>query len=175
LYIQVSFKNISNILKIKENFPKLLNKKIEEINKTIFGKVDKLRPRINMMTKSPSRKQIIVSMSIDNANKFMSVSSEYIANFNRSLRNAKINLMVDFICTDHQGLIVIFNRVVSQLEINIVSTYIKNCNNIDTNDIQDTCLSQSKSYLKILSIPYIMESFIKTSHIFDNINITSRP
>ena len=83
--------------------------------------------------------------------------------------------MVDFICTDHQGLIVISNRVVSQLEISIVSIYVKNCNNIDTNDIQNTCLPQSKSYLKILSIPYIMKSFIKTSHIFDNINITSRP
>jgi len=171
LYVQVSFKNISNILKIKENFPKLLNKKIEEINKTIFSKVDKLRPRINMMTKSPSRKQIIVSMSIDNANKFISVSSEHIANLNRSLRNTKTDLMVDFIYTDHQGLIVISNRVVSQSEISIVSTYIKNCSNIDTNDIQDTCLPQSKSYL---SIPYIMKSFIKTSHIFDNINITSK-
>ena len=42
LYTQVSSKNINNILKIKENFPKLSNKKIKEINKTIFSKTDKL-------------------------------------------------------------------------------------------------------------------------------------
>jgi len=39
LYNQISSKNISNILKIKKNFPKLSNK---EINKTIFSKKDKL-------------------------------------------------------------------------------------------------------------------------------------
>jgi len=55
-YAQVSSKNIDNILKIKENFSKLSNKKIEEINKTIFGKADKLRPRINMTIKGPLKK-----------------------------------------------------------------------------------------------------------------------
>ena len=89
LYTQVSSKNISNILKIKENFPELSNKKIEEINKTIFGKADKLRPRINMTTKGLSRKQIIVPMSTDNTNKFILVSSEHITNLNHSLRNTK--------------------------------------------------------------------------------------
>ena len=101
LYAQVSSKNISNILKIKENFPKLLNKKIEEINKTIFSNADKPRPRINIMTKDFSRKQIIIPMSIDNANKFMLVSSKHIANLNCSLRSTKTDLMVDFIHIDH--------------------------------------------------------------------------
>jgi len=113
LYVQVSLMNISNILKIKENFPELSNKKIEEINKTIFGKVNKPRPRISMMTKSPSRKQIIIPISMNNTNKFISVSSKHIANLNYSLRNAKTNLMVDFIYTDHQGLIIMSNRVAS--------------------------------------------------------------
>ena len=82
LYAQVSFKNISNILKIKENFPKFLNKKVKEINKTIFSKIDKPRPRINIMTKGSSRKQIIVPISMDNINKFMLVFSEHIMNLN---------------------------------------------------------------------------------------------
>jgi len=187
LYAQVSSKNIGNILKIKKNFPKLSNKKIEEISKTIFGKADKPRPRINMTTKGLSRKQIIVPMSINNANKFMSASSKHVANFNHSLKNTKTDLMVDFIHIDHCGLIITSNRVASQSEISIVSKYIKNCNNIDTNNIQDTHLLQFKLYLKILSILYILEgtnmliksniieSFIKMLHIFDNINFTSKP
>ena len=74
--------NIGNILKIKENFPKLSNKKIKKINKSIFGKMDKPKPRINMMTRGPSCKQIIISMSTDNTNKFMSASSKHVSNFN---------------------------------------------------------------------------------------------
>ena len=186
-YTQVSSKNIGNILKIKGNFPELSNKKIEEINKFIFDKTDKPKPRINMMARGPSCKQIIILMSMDNINKFMLASSKHVSNFNQSLKNTKSDLSVNFIHIDHQGLIVTLNRVTSPLEISIISNYFKNCNNIDLNNIQDTCLSQSKFYLKILSIPYTlegtnmpinfktMEVFIKTLHIFNNINITSKP
>jgi len=94
--------------------------------------------------------------------------------------------MVDFICIDHWDLIVTSNRVASQSEISIISKYIKNCNNIDANNIQDTHFPQSKLYLKILDIPYIMEGtnmpiksnlielFIKTLYIFDNVNFFSK-
>jgi len=135
LYTQVSSKNINNILQIKENFPELSNKKIEEVNKTIFSKTDKPQPRINMMTKGPSWKQIIIPISIDNANKFMVNSNKHIANFNCALRSTKSDLSIDFIHVNHQSLIVTSNRVISPLEISIVSNYIKNCNNIDSSNI----------------------------------------
>ena len=149
--------NIGNILKIKENFPKLSNKKIEEINKSIFGKTDKPKPKINMTTRGSLCKQIIIPMSMDNINKFMSASSKHVSNFNQSLRNTKSDLSVDFIYVDHWDLIITLNRVISPSEISIISNYIKNCSNINPNNIQDTCLPQSKSYLKILSTLYILE------------------
>jgi len=65
-YTQISSKNINNILKIKENFLELLNKKIEELNKSIFNNSGIHRPRINMTTQGPSCKQIIVPVSNDN-------------------------------------------------------------------------------------------------------------
>ena len=126
-------------------------------------------------------------MNSDNTNKFMSSLSEHVANFNQSLKNTKSNLIVDFIRIDHQDLIITSNRVTSLSEITIVNNYVRNCNNINSKDIQDTCLSQSKSYLKILNISYIIEGFnvfinsniiesvIKTTHIFDNVNIASKP
>jgi len=140
LYAQISSKNINNILKIKENFPELSNKKIKEINKTIFNNKDKPQPRINMTTKGPSQKQIIISMSTDNANKFMVNSSEHITNFNHALRSTKSDLSIDFICIDHWSFIITSNRVTSPSEISIISNYIKNCNNINSSDIQDTQL-----------------------------------
>ena len=125
-------------------------------------------------------------MSNSNANKFMTASSEYIINLDQTLRSIKSDLIINFIHIDHWGLIVTFNRVVSSLDISIISKYIKNCNNIDINDIQDIQLSQSKLYLKILSILYIIEgtnmlinskvikTFIKSTYIFNNINIVSK-
>jgi len=72
-------------------------------------------------------------------------------------------------------------------DISIISKYVKSCNDIDTNDIQDAQLPQSKSYLKILGILFIkegtnmpinsevMETVIKSMHIFNNVNIASKP
>jgi len=51
-YTQILSKNIGTILKIKENFLELSNKKIKQINKSIFNISDKLKPRINMTTKA---------------------------------------------------------------------------------------------------------------------------
>ena len=81
-YMQIFSKNINNILKIKEKFPELSNRKIEELNKSIFNNSGIPRPRINMITKGPSCKQIIVSIGNDNAKKIMNTSSKHVANLN---------------------------------------------------------------------------------------------
>ena len=59
LYIQVSFFNVQDIFKLKENFFKLFNKKIEEIYKTM-NNLNIFKLYINMTIKSLSYKQIIV-------------------------------------------------------------------------------------------------------------------
>ena len=185
-YAQILSRNINNILKIKENFPELLNKKIEELNKLIYNNLDKYKPRINMTIKGPSYKQIIVLMSNSNTNKFMTTSSKHVANLNWSLRSIKSNFTIDFIHINHCGLIVTSNKVISQLDISMISKYVKNCDNVDSSNIQEVQLLQSKLYLKILGISYIMkginvsinseviETIIKSTHIFDNINIVSK-
>jgi len=50
-YTQILSRNINNILKIKEDFPELSNKKIKELSNLIFKKLDKPKPRINITTK----------------------------------------------------------------------------------------------------------------------------
>ena len=50
-------KNITKeTLKIKEMFPNLPNKKIEEMQKVINSSKDKVKPKINMTTKGPFKK-----------------------------------------------------------------------------------------------------------------------
>ena len=53
-----------------------------------------------MTTKEPSRKQIIILMNSENTMKFMKNSFLYVANINKSLRNAKSEVLVDFIQSD---------------------------------------------------------------------------
>jgi len=63
---------------------------------------------------------------------------------------------------------------------------VKDLNDVDHSDIMNPRLPQSKSYLKVLGIPYfikdtnlpissdIVESIIKSMHIFNNIVLASR-
>jgi len=53
-YTQASSSNISKILKIKNNFPNLLTKKIENVHKMINDS-SKMKPRINITIKGPSK------------------------------------------------------------------------------------------------------------------------
>jgi len=75
-------KSINNILKIKKNFSELSNIKIKELNKLIFNKSEKPKPKINITTKDPSHKQVIIPISNDNTKRFMMASNEHVANLN---------------------------------------------------------------------------------------------
>jgi len=117
------------ILKIKELFPKLQDKKIEYIQKIISGE-SKPKPHLNMITKRLSRKQVIVPMNIKNRSNFMKESSAHIANINRVLKNIKSEVMADFICSDNRDVIITTNKIASTLDLQTIERYIKNVNNI---------------------------------------------
>jgi len=87
--------NTKKILKIKETFPNLQAKKIENIQK-IINNNSKPRPKLNTTTKSLSRKQDIAPMNI------------------------KSEVMANFICIDQVGIIIITNKVVSPLNLQII-------------------------------------------------------
>ena len=103
-YAQASFNGsnsnginmVRETLKIKEAFPSLQNKKIKQIQKIING-ITNPKPYINMTIKRPSRKQVIIPISLDNANNFVKESSIHITNINRALKNIKLDVMADFI------------------------------------------------------------------------------
>ena len=120
-------------------------------------------------------------MKVDNISKFMSLSENHITNINRALKNIKLEILADFVCNNHHDLIIITNKVTLQSDLTTIKNYIKNVNTIKSEDIIALCLSQSKSYLKIIDIPYIregtnspinfsnVESIIQLIHIFNNV------
>jgi len=145
--------NISEILKIKEMFSSLNAQKIDQVN-NIINSQNKPKPRIKMTTKGPSRKHIIIPMSIDNVSFFMKNSSLNVANVNRQLRNTKTDVLVDYIRSDSTGIIFVTNKVAQQSNLSIINQYVKNSNNINSLQVEDVRLPKSKSYLKIIGIPF---------------------
>ena len=177
----------SKVIKIKEAFPSLRAKKIDQINNIIKG-TPKTKPCIQMTTKDLLRKHIIIPMSSKNIMKFMKNSSLHVANINRLLRNVKSEVLVNFNQSDPLGITVVTNKVASQSDLQIIKYYVKNTDNIDSLHMEVPWLPQSKSYLKIISIPYFphdnsqdhltsdnAENIIKQNQIFDNIVLTSKP
>jgi len=68
-----------------------------------------------MITKGPSRKQVIIPMSNTNKRNFMEKSSVHITNMNIALKNIKTKVMVDFIQLDSSGIVIMTNNVTSFL------------------------------------------------------------
>ena len=178
--------NMSEVLKIKETFPALNAKKINQVNDIVNGQ-SKPKPHIKMTTKGPSRKNIIILMSSDNASSFMRNSSLNVANINRDLQNARTDILVDYIKSDNTGIIVTTNKIAQQSDLSIIDHCVKNSNDINSLQVEDPRLPKSKSYLKIIGILYYphadsreklssadIETVLKQNHIFDNISLASR-
>ena len=117
----------------------------------------------------------------------MLLSNKHVFNINRALKDIKLDVMADFICTDNRGLIIITNKVVSTLNLITMKKYIKNVSNIDLEDILSPRLFQLKFYFKILGISYLLKDtnvtissdivkrVLHSSHIFNDIVLTSKP
>ena len=65
------------------------------------------------MTKGLLRKQIIVSISLGNSNKFMVLSNKHISNISRVLKNIKLDVLADFIWADNKSLTITTNDIIS--------------------------------------------------------------
>ena len=154
-YAQASKQNASmaDIIKIKETFPSMDVKEIDQIN-NIIRELSKSKPCIQMTTKSPSRKQVIISMVKNNIDNFIKNSSIHMTNLNRNLRNAISEVLVNFIHSDPLGITVVTNKVSLNSNLLIIEKYIKILENIDSTQVESPRLLQSKSYLKIIDIPY---------------------
>ena len=145
------------VIKIKDTFLSLRASKINQVQKIIKGRA-KPKPCIQMTTKSPSRKQVIIPINRDNIMKFMKKSSLHISNINRALRNIKFNVSVNFIRLDLLSITIITCKVASLSNLQVIENYIKSVNYIDAMDVKFSCLLQSKSYLKIIGISYFQEN-----------------
>ena len=148
-------------------------------------KNDKLR--FNIITKDSLRRQVLISMSLMNSNKFIALSSIHITNINSILKGIKSDTMANFVQANQRELIITTNKVAFTLDLNTIEKYIKNIDVVNSKDVMVPQLSQSKSYLKILNILYIIENtnasifseiveqILQSTHIFNDVVLISKP
>jgi len=125
-----------DVLKIKEAFPALNAKKIDQVNNIVKGN-PKLKLRIQMTTKGLLRKQVIISMSKDNIDAFMKNSSLHVANINRQICNVKLEVLIDYIQANPLGITIITSKVCQQSDLLIIDQYIKNSTDINALQVKE--------------------------------------
>ena len=115
----------------------------------------------------------------------MASSSDHITNINRMLKNIKSEIKTVYIHSETSGIVIVTDKVTSSLDLQTIEKYVKNSNQINLKNVETPWLPQSKSYLKIISLPYLIENMntpltsdvvekILKNHIFNNILIASR-
>ena len=80
------------------------------------------------------------------------------------------------------------NKVAQPSDLMLIDQYIKNSNEVNTLQVKEPRLPKSKSYLKIIGIPYYphnnsqehltssdIEEVLKQNQIFNNIALASKP
>ena len=84
----------------------------------------------------------------------MKNSSLHVANINQQFRNAKSEILIDYIHAEPLGITIVTNKVSQLSDLMIIDHYIKNSNNVNSLQVKEPQLPKSKSYLKIIGIPY---------------------
>jgi len=126
-------------------------------------------------------------MSIENTKYFMRESSMYVININRALKDIKANVMADFVHLNDKGIIISTNNVASPSDLQEIEKYAKNTLCAVTDQIAMLRLPQSKSYLKIIGIPFVskftnsqitsddVKKILIANHIFNDIVLALKP
>ena len=89
--------NIKDVLWMKEVFPTLSADKVEKILKVKNSSISNKKPKINIMTRGPSRREVIISMTKVNTKLIVNSAYIHISNVNNCLKNSKSDIIADFI------------------------------------------------------------------------------
>ena len=89
--------NIEDVLQVKEAFSALSADEVEKILKAKNSGMDNKKPKINMTTRGPSRREVIIPMTKVNTELIINSAHIHISNVNNCLKNSKLDIITDFI------------------------------------------------------------------------------
>ena len=114
-----------------------------EIHNIMNNTNQKSKFKVNIMTKCPSRKQTIIPMGTNNAKRVIIQANTHITNINRAFKEVKSNIFTNYIYSDNREVIITTNKIATSLDLSMVEKYMKELNDVDSNNIMSPRLSQS--------------------------------
>ena len=166
-------------------FPSLLADEVGKILKVKNSSEDKKKPKFNITTRELSKKEVIIPMTKLNAELIVKSAHIHVTNINECLKNSKSDIIADFICISNNGIIITMNCPANASELSRIENFLKKINNINQDSIEGPHLLKSKSFMKIIGLPYnsklgvvtsdFIEGILKETHLFKNITLTSKP
>ena len=177
--------NIEDVIRVKEAFPELSADEVGKMLKVKNNNGGTKKPKINMTTRGQSRREVIIPMAKSNAELIVNSAHIHISNVNKCLKNSKSNIIADFIRYNASGIIITTNTPANDLDLSTIKNYLKNVQNVNPDSIESPRLPKSKSYMKIVGLPYlselgvlspdIIEGVLKNSHLFKDASLASKP
>jgi len=128
-YAQASKSNLScieDIVRVKEAFPVLLVDEVGKVLKIKNSGGDNRKPKINMTTRGPSRKEVIIPMAKHIAELIINSAHIHITNINKCLRNSKSDIVADFIQSTNNEIIITTSKPANDLNLTTIENYLKN-------------------------------------------------
>ena len=144
-----------------------------------------MKPKLNMTTRGPFRKEVIIPMTKSNAELIMKSAHKHIANINECLKKSNSDIIADFIHLSNNEIIIITNCPANISELSRIENFLKKIDNIDLVSIEGPYLPKSKSYMKIVGLsfnselgvvtPDFIEGILKETHLFKDVTLASKP
>ena len=177
--------NIEDVIRVKEVFPELSADKVGKMLKAKNNNGGTKKPKINMTTRGQSRREVIILIAKSNAELIVNSAQIHISNINKCLKDSKSNIVADFIHYNASGIIITTNTPANDLDLSTIENYLKNVQNVNPDSIESPRLPKSKSYMKIVGLPYsselgvmfpdIIKGVFKNSHLFKDASLASKP
>ena len=185
---QASKSNLSkveDILWVKEAFLSLSANEVRKILKVKNSSEGKKKPKLNMTTRGLSRKEVIILMTKSNTELIIKSAHKQITNINEHLKNSNSDIIADFIRLSNNRVIITTNCPANATELSRTENFLKKIDNINPISIEAPCLPKSKSYMKIVGLPYnselgmitpdFIEGVLKETHLFKDATLASKP
>jgi len=105
-------------------------------------------------THRPTRRQVLIPLNTPTAEVVVANAATTVESSNRGLVEAHSKLRVESVCKPWDGISMSTNFVVLAAELEIIKQWLKKVAGLAASTVVEPCLPQSKSFLKILGIPY---------------------
>ena len=138
-------------------FSSLLANEVGRILKVKNSSEGTKKPKLNITTRGPSRKEVIILITKSNAELIVKSAHTHITNINKCLKNSKSDIIADFICISNNRIIITMNCLANTSDLSTIENFLKSIDNINLDSIEDPCLPKSKLFIKIVGLSYNSE------------------